>query len=233
GMGGHSGGEIASKITVQAIEESILSLERSSEKSIQKINLVQFGNFKTYLQHAISLASEKVFAKANEDPKLKGMGTTTVAVLFRGNCAYIANVGDSRVYFLRNNQLSQLTDDHSLVGEQMRAGFLSPTDMRSHRFKNVITRSVGFQQDVEVDLTVQQVQVGDRFLLCSDGLSNMVEDHELQDILIHNAPHEACERLVDVANARGGDDNISVIIAEVKALSNTKSLSEESTIESE
>lgn len=173
------------------------------------------GDFSNCLRFAIREASRRIFEKATEDSKLHGMGTTTVVLLFRNNKAYIANVGDSRVYRIRGKKINQITKDHSLVGEQIRAGLLSADDSRVNRLKNIITRSVGFQEDVDSDVDIRPVKVGDRFLLCTDGLSNLVQDEEIRDVILNNELEPAVLRLIDVANERGGDDNITAIIVEV------------------
>ncbi|MBI4126323.1 MAG: serine/threonine-protein phosphatase, partial [Deltaproteobacteria bacterium] len=174
---------------------------------------VKPGDPASYLRYAISTASREIHDHAAADGSLKGMGTTSVCALFHKNLAYVANVGDSRVYRIRGGEILQLTKDHSLVGEQMRAGFLSQEDARGHRFKNIITRSVGFQKVVEADIDIRAIRAGDVYLLCSDGLSNMVLDQEMRDIVTNTPPKEACQRLIDIANERGGDDNVTVLLA--------------------
>jgi protein phosphatase len=217
-MGGHQGGEIASRIAVDTVEEVILALEGDPESTVEEGEQIKPGDFQSYLRYALSSASGRIFRKSNDQKTLKGMGTTTVAVLFRKNMAYIANVGDSRVYRVRDGEIEQVTEDHSLVSEQVKAGLLSPGDAKSHRLKNIITRSVGFQETVEADIDIRAVQAEDVYLLCSDGLSNLVEDSEVRDIVLHNSPDQSCQRLIDLANERGGDDNITVLIARVDEL---------------
>lgn len=235
GMGGHLGGDIASRMATQTMEEVIAALESDPETTLQEGGVsVKPGEYQSYMRYAVTLASHKIFEKAMADSLLRGMGTTTVALLFRNNKVYVANVGDSRAYRIRGEKIDQITKDHSLVGEQIRAGILSESDARGHRLKNIITRSVGFQDDVETDVDIRVVRVGDRFLLCSDGLSNMVKDDEIRDVVITNDIEAACKRLIDIANERGGDDNITCIIAEVEKLDEEKSddnSSDESTME--
>lgn len=220
GMGGHQGGDIASRIAVATIEETVRALENDPEMTLQEEAAmpIKAGEYQGYLRYSIQLASQRIFEKASVDTTLRGMGTTTVALLFRNNKAYIANVGDSRAYRIRGDNIDQITKDHSLVGEQIRAGILSEADARSHRLKNIITRSVGFQEEVDADIDIRVVREGDRFLLCSDGLSNMIENDEIRDIVAVNDPELACRRLIDIANERGGDDNITVVIVEVSKL---------------
>ncbi|MBT3181667.1 MAG: Stp1/IreP family PP2C-type Ser/Thr phosphatase [Deltaproteobacteria bacterium] len=216
GMGGHLGGDIASKLAAETIGEVISSLETDPDMTLQEGGIsVKPGEFQSYLRYAIRLASKRIFEKADGDASLRGMGTTTVALLLRNDKAYIANVGDSRVYRIRGNQILQITKDHSLVAEQMRAGILSEKDARVHRFRNIITRSVGFQEDVEADVDIRVVREGDRFVLCSDGLSNMIRDDEIRDVIANTDVEPGCTRLIDIANERGGDDNITVVAVEV------------------
>lgn len=216
GMGGHLGGGYASKMAVETVEETLQELDEDPNATLQETTIpLKPGDFKGYLQHALMTASRRIYEKSVKDKKLQGMGTTCVVLTFRNNRAYIANVGDSRGYFFRNGKLTQVTADHSLVAEQIRAGILKPEEAKEHRLKNVITRSVGFQNDVEVDTKAQEVKEGDTFLLCSDGLYNLVEDTEISDIVSHNSLKDACSHLIDIANSRGGDDNITVVIAKV------------------
>ena len=115
--------------------------------------------------------------------------------------AYVANVGDSRCYLIRNKKIKQLTTDHSLIGEQLRAGVITLADVKNHKFKNIITRSVGFQEDVDIDIVTKTLKVGDKFMLCSDGLTNMVTNDDILAIVHDRSPKDACKELVDLANA--------------------------------
>lgn len=220
GMGGHLGGDIASKLAVITVEETIRALEADPDITLQgdKAIPIKVGEYQGYLRYAIRLASRRIYEKSNAEPALHGMGTTTVALLYRNNKVYIANVGDSRAYRIRGDRINQVTKDHSLVGEQIRAGILSEDDARVHRLKNIITRSVGFQDDVDADIDIRIIREGDRFLLCSDGLSNLVQNNEMRDIVATNNLETACHRLVDIANERGGDDNVTVLLVEVGKL---------------
>lgn len=220
GMGGHLGGEYASKLAVNTIDEVIRALEDDPEMTLPEGESMKPGDFSNCLRFAIREASRRIFEKATEDVNLHGMGTTTVALFFRNNRAYIANVGDSRVYRIRGEKINQITKDHSLVSEQIRAGLLSADDSRAHRLKNIITRSVGFQESVDSDVEIRAVRVGDKFLLCTDGLSNLIEDGEIRDIVANNELEPAVKRLIDIANERGGDDNITAVLAEVVDLDN-------------
>ena len=232
GMGGHLGGEIASQLAVKTIEEIVQSVEHDPEATLPENAELRADDFPGILRYAITVASRRIFEKATKEPSLHGMGTTAVVILFRNNKAYVANVGDSRAYQFRKKKINQVTKDHSLVGEQVRAGILSIEDSRAHRFKNIITRSVGYQQEVDSDVDIRIVHAGDRYLLCSDGLSNLIDDQDIRDIVANNGLKEATERLIDIANERGGDDNITAVIVEVEELDEeADTLSGDSTLE--
>jgi len=219
GMGGHLGGDIASSIAVATMDDVITSIEQSPDATIQRDDIeIKAGEYQAYLRYAIKLAGKRIFEKADSDMSLHGMGTTVVSTLFRDGKAYIANVGDSRCYRIRNDEINQITKDHSLVAEQMRAGILSPDDARIQRFKNIITRSVGFQEEVDADVEIRVAKESDIYLLCSDGLSNMLSDEEIRDVIISNEIEYACNRLIDLANERGGEDNITLILMKVENL---------------
>ena len=218
GMGGHVGGEYASRLAVSTIEEAVVQLNEDPNVTLQDDFEMRPGDFKAWLKYAILMASKKIFEKAAEDSALHGMGTTAVVQLFRKNRVYIANVGDSRGYRIRGNKLDQVTTDHSLVGEQIRAGLIKPKEAKEHRLKNIITRSVGFQEDVEVDIEARAIKEGDIYLLCSDGLYNMVDNDEILDVLIHHDLRESSKHLIDIANSRGGDDNITLVLTKIISL---------------
>lgn len=234
GMGGHQGGDFASQLTTETVNETVKALEEDPDTTLQEGGSIKTGDFQSYLRYAIKLSSRRVFDFAHGNPALRGMGTTVVALLFRKNKAYVANVGDSRGYRIRDNEIAQITKDHSLVGEQIRAGILTEEEARGHRLKNIITRSVGFQEDVEADIDIRVVKEGDRFLLCSDGLSNLMHDNEIRDVVATSSPESAVRKLIDIANERGGEDNITVILAEVEKLDDDdteESVSDDSTVE--
>jgi len=231
GMGGHLGGEFASKLAIRTIEEVVKALEDDPEMTLPEGESLKPGDYSNCLRFAIREASRRIFEKATEDQTLHGMGTTTVALLLRNNKAYIANVGDSRVYRIRGKKINQITKDHSLVSEQIRAGLMSADDSRAQRLKNIITRSVGFQEYVDTDVDIRAVRTGDKFLLCSDGLSNLLKDMEIRDIVLNNDLEIAVKRLIDIANERGGDDNITAILAEVTDLDKAVAPSEDVTLD--
>lgn len=200
GMGGHKAGEYASKYTVETICNCI---ERSFEKNPTLI-----------LQKAIELANTHIRKKASEDISLEGMGTTVVAATCLGRYLQVANVGDSRLYIV-NEEIRQITRDHSKVEELVRVGVLDRAAARNHPEKNIITRAIGANDTIEADFFTEELTAGDIVLMCSDGLTNMLEDEEILDILGGEGELEdKARRLVEAANVHGGRDNISVILIE-------------------
>lgn len=214
GMGGHAGGETASRLAVQAVERELLSAKLRADDPFASDAPLADTPLANALREAIEGACAAVFRTSRANPELAGMGTTCIALLVHGSKALIGHVGDSRAYVVRDGDIHQLSEDHSLVNEQVRAGLISEEEARHSRLKNIITRSVGFEEDVLVDLIGLETQPGDRFLLCSDGLSNLVEAPEIRDALLQNQLDEVPAFLVDLANERGGDDNITVIALE-------------------
>lgn len=204
GMGGHAAGEVASEIAVNTVCNSYYQDTGDDVPAA--------------LEYAVKSANAIIYQRAAENSSQHGMGTTCVVSVLRGNTVYIANVGDSRAYLVRNGQVRQISQDHSWVAEQVRAGAMTEDEARMHSMRNMITRSLGFYPDVDVDLFVEQVVEGDSVVLCSDGLSGMVNDGELLKIVNHFAPQESVYRLIELANAQGGVDNITVLIARVSLL---------------
>ena len=200
GMGGHNAGDYASKVTVETM---LAEMQSSFEKNPTLI-----------FRRAIEEANEVIRRRAGEDKKLEGMGTTVVVASCMGRFLQVANVGDSRLYVV-NREIRQITRDHSLVEEMIRMGGLDRADARNHPDKNIITRAVGAEDHVEPDFFTVELREGDTVLMCSDGLTNMLEDEEIR-MIISGARDlvEKAERLVEAANANGGRDNISVILIE-------------------
>lgn len=215
GMGGHSGGEFASQFAVSTIEEVIQSLSSDSEATLISGVNSDNADFGDQLRYAIQMASQKIYDQSLFDQGLRGMGTTVVALWIRENRACVANVGDSRAYLFRGGKLKQLTTDHSLVREQMQAGLISENDAKNHQFRNIITRSVGYQEDVEIDIEYIDLKHSDKFIMCTDGLTNMVSDGLILKIVQDRDPKAACEELIRLSNENGGEDNITVVICEV------------------
>lgn len=217
GMGGHAGGEYASAICVNTIEEIVTAIEVNGAAVEEVSDPVELARER--LRYALRLAGRRIFEKAAKEEEFHGMGTTAVALLIDGTNAVVAHVGDSRLYLMRDGKIQQVTEDHSFVARQVKAGVMTEEDAKSHRMRNVIYRSLGYQEDVEVDVSVLAIRQGDRFLLCSDGLTGHVDGDELGDVLGKYSPQDAARRLIEMACERGGDDNITAVIAKVEAVS--------------
>jgi serine/threonine protein phosphatase PrpC len=215
GMGGHSHGEIASRIAVEAIRDVIA--KTADEDATLPFELdPRLRRHANRLKAAIRIAHDRVLKAIRQDAALHGMGTTVVGLILAGDSAAIAHVGDSRCYRLRDGKLELLTQDHTWVNEQVVAGFLSEEQARVHPLKNVVTRALGGDADVEVDVREYQVTPGDLFLLCSDGLTTMLNDREiLERVRSAEKLEDVCGRLVRDANSRGGYDNVSVVLVRV------------------
>ena len=216
GMGGHSYGEVAAQLAVQAIHRFI---ERATDKDTTwPIKLDErLERHSNLLKMAVRNAHDDVLRAISKDGSLHGMGSTVVGLLLVGNTAAVAHVGDSRAYRLRNGKLEQLTQDHTWVHEQVIAGLLSKEQARSHPLKNVVTRALGGESEVVIDVREIQVQAGDLYLLCSDGLTGMLSDADIRErMAASRSLHEACRSLVNEANVRGGLDNVTVVLLEVE-----------------
>ncbi len=201
GMGGHNAGEVASQKTVQFVAESMMDALSSDTTTIPK-----------EMKKAVQVANDGVFRMAEENQSQQGMGATLVLAVVLEDEVYVANVGDSRAYAYRNGELVQITKDHSVVEEMMANGSITPEEARVHPQRNMITRAIGTDPSVEPDLFEYDYLPGDVLLLCSDGLSGMVEAEEISKILDENASaKETVSTLIDVAKEKGGSDNITAI----------------------
>jgi serine/threonine protein phosphatase PrpC len=203
GMGGHAGGEIASRTAVETLQEGFFELDRSTASLVQ----------------AVQRANQAVWQRSRQEPGLRGMGTTLTALALvsdGGDQLAVANVGDSRAYLFRNDRLTQLTHDHSLVEEMVRSGELSTADAASHPQRHVLTRALGVEPDVDVDVRHVPPLAGDRVLLCSDGLVNEVDEVEIAAALSRpDDPRQVAAELVRAARAHGGSDNITAVVIDV------------------
>ncbi|MFZ2671310.1 MAG: Stp1/IreP family PP2C-type Ser/Thr phosphatase [Enterococcus aquimarinus] len=205
GMGGHQAGDIASR---QAVEEIGIAWEATmiddSEKAVQ-----------WFLQH-IQQTNQRIFEKGQSQPTLSGMGTTLEVVTLLDNHLALAHVGDSRIYLFREQRLIALTEDHSLVNALLKSGEITQEMAENHPRKNIITRSLGMPGSLEVDVAIHKIEDHDQLLLCSDGLTNMVSEPKITQILLEAASlQDASQRLIDEANAKGGLDNITVLLIDV------------------
>jgi serine/threonine protein phosphatase PrpC len=259
GMGGHQGGETASRMALEVLRAKVKSAHPDLEASAKKIEDARraelfrtteplstlddarptpstppaaVGNVRgsaddttdpllesvpsppglTVMRQAAREAGHAIFDAALQDPGLRGMGTTLTAMFYDSGRMFLVHAGDSRCYLFRDGGLRQLTDDHSWIAEQVRSGNMTEAEAKESKFRHVITRSVGFERDVDVDSRGVAVEAGDCFLLCSDGMSNYVDNAELERILASTWYRRAPQALIDLANQRGGDDNITVVV---------------------
>lgn len=215
GMGGHAGGGTASRIAVKTIDDEMRAAKSSPDNPFLSDAELQNSPLPDFLRSSVEKACLAIYRAAQDDPRLSGMGTTVISLCVRNDHALFAHVGDSRAYLIRNELIQQVSEDHSLVNEQIKAGMLTPEEAKHSRFKNIITRSVGFEEEVQVDVMGLVAKPGDRFILCSDGLANLVDDLEIRKLVLEGELKDAPRRLVDLANERGGDDNITCIIVEI------------------
>jgi PPM family protein phosphatase len=208
GMGGHAAGEVASEMAVQIIARHLLALTSAIEEGANAL-----------VSKAMQDANRAIFERMLAETDKQGMGTTASVMVLSDKGYLIGQIGDSRVYLLRDGGLTQITKDHSYVQEQVDAGLLTPEQARYHPYSNVITRCVGASDQVEADIYTGQVKVGDVFLLASDGLTGMVDDRRLQALLLaRSGPGRIVDSLIAEANGRGGLDNITAIVIQVLSL---------------
>lgn len=207
GMGGHQAGERASRMAVEQLAEEI----RRSQSGDSTAPIGPNGDAVS-LQSAATRAGMAIFDAGQADPTLAGMGTTLTAVMIHDDHAAIAHVGDSRCYLYRGTQCQLMTEDHSWVNEQLRAGFLTQEQARDSKFRHVITRSVGYERIVRVDSRSVEVSAGDCLLLCTDGLSNYIDGQEIARLMTAGFYRDVPATLIGLANDRGGEDNISVVL---------------------
>lgn len=201
GMGGHTAGQVASELAAEAALRAVRTLQGTSASLSEK------------LRYAVTSANREIYQTGRQQPELSGMGTTLVAVLVAEGRAALAHVGDSRAYLVRGGRIRQLTDDHSLVGELLRRREISEDAARDHPHRHVLTRALGVRPVVEPDLAELSPEAGDVFVLCSDGLTVHAQDHEIcQQVLEEDDPDTCVESLVELANRRGGEDNITVLV---------------------
>ena len=203
GMGGHNAGDYASKHTVEKVVEVVCSYAQEHDPE-------------NIMQKAIDEANAFIYQRSREDGKLRGMGTTIVMATCTGNVVTVANIGDSRMYIV-NEFITQITQDHSLVAEMVNLGGMDWEAARTHPDKNIITRALGIQEEAQIDLFPFEVEKGNRYLLCSDGLSNMVEDTQLCRLIQKDqALYDIGAELIIEANRNGGTDNIAVVLVEIE-----------------
>ena len=203
GMGGHASGEVASRMAVEIIQE-VYSKERVDQEVLDA------------LKSAFEVANFSILQKSLEQDELNGMGTTATVLIIKGDQTFVGHMGDSRVYLFRDSSVTQLTRDHSMVNRLVEQGVLSKEEASRHPQRNVIYKALGVNRDADLDLIgPMSVQGHDSFLLCSDGLTNLVTDEEMLEMVKKEKPQKACTKLVQLANKRGGDDNITIQILRV------------------
>ena len=213
GMGGHAAGEVASRLAVDTIQEFLRMSDADSEITWPfefDESLSAGGN---RIQAAIHLANREIVRHMQAQEDTRGMGTTVVTAVVADDSCFIGHVGDSRAYLIRNGTIRQLTRDHTFVNEQVERGFMSRAEAERHPARNILTRAVGSSEELHVDLVETKLVAGDRILLCSDGLSSMVEDEAILRTLQEQADlEEACRSLVALANDNGGWDNVTAVL---------------------
>lgn len=216
GMGGHKGGEVASALAVNSILNDLpAELDRCKNLEIDE-NVSGYSYQSMAIKNVIEKANSIIFKAASKQIQYEGMGTTIVVTMFYDNRLTVAHVGDSRMYRLRDHALTQITNDHSLLQELIDRGFYTPEEAEKSLNKNLVTRALGIEDTVKIDVTEEIVLANDSYLLCSDGLSDMVDDRRITMIMEENSSHieTACSELIQQALDNGGHDNVSVIIIE-------------------
>lgn len=210
GMGGHRAGERASELAVLAIEQFTLE----TFKSFFDVDRADAQRMLSQFRAAVEAADAQIVGEAADDPALSGMGTTVTLAYQLDTQLFIVHAGDSRAYIYRNDMLHQLTQDHTMVADMVRAGTLDPAEAAGHRLRHVVTNVVGGPEEgVSVDAHAVELQAGDRLLLCSDGLTEMLSNEEIAVVLRDmSGPEDACQRLLDQANDAGGRDNITIVV---------------------
>ena len=214
GMGGHAAGEVASETAVEVLQREV----QKSEPLVERF--VETGDGRELilemLEDAVRNAGKAIYTKAQNEPEKRGMGTTVSALLLTPSRGFIAHVGDSRIYLIRGQDVFQLTEDHSLINELIKRGRLKPEDAHKAPYKNAVTRAVGVHADVQVDTLDFEVGDNDHFLLCSDGLTNHLrDDREIVEVMGKTSFLSQPEHFVNLANERGGKDNITTLVVQV------------------
>ena len=220
GMGGHVAGEVASRVAVESISAFIEETASADPNRTWPFPFDPEMSFEANrLKAAFRLANGRIATAIADSQDLRGMATTASGLLVRQSHSCVAHIGDSRVYVLQGGTLRQITNDHSWVEEQVRAGVLSPDAARQHPWRNVVTRALAGGEDPEVDVTEVTPAAGDRYLLCSDGLFSVVSDAQIAEILADRSSglDQVCQRLIAVANDAGGPDNITTLVLQVDA----------------
>jgi protein phosphatase len=218
GVGGYEGGEVASRIAVDTLAAVLPDLLGDKDRTPPQGFSTAAEREIAAMRSAFTLANQKIRRERELNSKLSSMGTTLTALLARNGRAFLVHIGDSRAYLLRSGELRQLTNDHSLVAEQVRAGLLTPLQARTSPYRHVISRALGLQEDILPDTAMQPLQQGDTFLLCTDGLTEMVDDRVIEKILSNATPQDAVRELIGEAKKNGGVDNITAVLVQVSEM---------------
>jgi protein phosphatase len=218
GMGGHAAGEIASRLALDTLRKAVGESRQNREADFSPNQTALLSPLSTLLVNGIRLANQAVFQSSQEKEEYRGMGTTLVALYLSDSSSVVAHVGDSRLYRIRGRRIDQVTEDHSLVWEQYRQGLLSKEALSGSSLKNIVTRALGMNPTVDVDVQEIDLQRGDLLMLCSDGLSDLVQDEELMETILAASGdlNRACRDLTQLANQRGGRDNITVLLIQIE-----------------
>ena len=208
GMGGHAAGEIASRMTVESVVGTLVSQDK-------QVGIFKGQEILDLMHGAIARANQVVMEEGARSPERRGMGTTCTLGVIEGDALHIAHIGDSRGYLFRGRGLSRITEDHSVVEEEVRRGLLTTEQARVDPRRNLITAAIGLDREPTVDTKSVKLLSGDRIMFCTDGLNSMIPDQEIGAILDRNDPQASCQGLLDAANDAGGEDNITVIVVDV------------------
>ena len=213
GIGGHAGGDTASSMAVDVLSSSVNHIFESTDSS----------EYQEVMETSIQEANHQIFKSATEDKRLTGMGTTLVSALIVDTYALVSNVGDSRAYLIRNHRIVQITEDHSWRAEQIKLNLLSEEEISQSPFRHTITRSLGFDSDVNVDTFYVELFNNDYLLLCTDGLYESLPDSEMMKVVLKSKrPEKACEKLIKMANKKGGHDNITAVVGHFRGIPREK-----------
>jgi protein phosphatase len=214
GMGGHAAGEVASQEATETIYGMVKSGIRNLRELYDPLDEAEVRKASRLMESAVQAATYMVYSLAELDRGKSGMGTTISAMLIRGGYAVTGQVGDSRIYRVVGDTVEQLTEDHTLIAWQLKQGLITPAEAKTSPHRNVITRAVGNREYVEVDTRLIALEKGDRFLLCSDGLHGYLREGDVAPI-VKLGGAQACRKFIDLANERGGKDNITAVLVEV------------------
>ncbi|HEX9020461.1 MAG TPA: Stp1/IreP family PP2C-type Ser/Thr phosphatase [Nitrospirota bacterium] len=213
GIGGSEGGEVASRLAVETLASAVPGMLAGLPRGFS-----EGKNELVMLRSALESANRRIREERSRHPELAGMGTTLTALFVRERRACLIHIGDSRAYLFRSGKLRQISVDHSLVAEYVRAGRLTPEQARISTYRHIITRALGTEDDIAPDAAAEDLRQGDIFLLCTDGLTEMVDDKRIAEILAANGPRKAVQELIDAANREGGVDNITAVVAQVTSI---------------